>query len=532
IDDIFNLNQKNSSAFFELLIKHNFDVQLYFSNGMRGDILTKDYIDLMVKAGTILISLSLETASPRLQKLIRKNLDLENLHDNFQYISKTYPHVILDVNVMHGFPTESKEEALLTLDFIKSIKWLHFPALHILKIYQNTDMEQIAIKNGISEDAIARSVSLAFHELPETLPYDKNFTLQCQSEFADYFLSKERLLHVLPYQMKAMTEDEIMQKYDSYLPIDINSFSDLLEFANIQEHSINTNECLSEHSVSVNNFNQKLRSYFPETDSSPNALKILLLDLSQFFKTKTGKMLYDVVEPPLGLMHLMTFLNEHFGEKVCGKIAKSRIDFDNYSELKKLLMEFKPDVIGIRTLTFYKDFFHKTVALIKHWGVKVPILAGGPYATSDYIAILQDPYVNLVVLGEGEITFGEIIEKMIENEGKLPEEKVLQEIPGIAFIPEQKREQTVRAILMLDELSDVLSKEPINTPVSKNYTDNLAYAVYTSGSTGKPKGTLISHSSLLNLVFWHIDAFNISSSDRATQLAGTGFDASVWEIWP
>src|SRR5205823_7998110 len=37
---------------------------------------------------------------------------------------------------------------------------------------------------------------------------------------------------------------------------------------------------------------------------------------------------------------------------------------------------------------------------------------------------------------------------------------------------------------------------------------------------------------LLNLSFWHQEAFEVTSSDRATQLAGTAFDASVWEIWP
>jgi hypothetical protein len=51
-----------------------------------------------------------------------------------------------------------------------------------------------------------------------------------QSEFLnDYFLSKERLLQVLPLQMTILTEDEIIQKYNAYLAADINSFNDLLE---------------------------------------------------------------------------------------------------------------------------------------------------------------------------------------------------------------------------------------------------------------------------------------------------------------
>jgi amino acid adenylation domain-containing protein len=62
--------------------------------------------------------------------------------------------------------------------------------------------------------------------------------------------------------------------------------------------------------------------------------------------------------------------------------------------------------------------------------------------------------------------------------------------------------------------------------------DNLAYVIYTSGSTGVPKGVEITHCNLINLISWHNRAFHVSSSDRASQLAGLGFDASVWETWP
>ncbi|HEV2860059.1 MAG TPA: amino acid adenylation domain-containing protein [Pyrinomonadaceae bacterium] len=62
--------------------------------------------------------------------------------------------------------------------------------------------------------------------------------------------------------------------------------------------------------------------------------------------------------------------------------------------------------------------------------------------------------------------------------------------------------------------------------------DNLAYVIYTSGSTGQPKGVQVSHAALSNLVHWTRHAFGLTSSDRATLLAGVGFDASVWEMWP
>src|SRR5206468_8832608 len=61
---------------------------------------------------------------------------------------------------------------------------------------------------------------------------------------------------------------------------------------------------------------------------------------------------------------------------------------------------------------------------------------------------------------------------------------------------------------------------------------DLAYVIYTSGSTGKPKGVEITHRGLANLVSWHLQAFSVSAADRASHLAGLGFDAAVWELWP
>ena len=62
--------------------------------------------------------------------------------------------------------------------------------------------------------------------------------------------------------------------------------------------------------------------------------------------------------------------------------------------------------------------------------------------------------------------------------------------------------------------------------------ESLAYVIYTSGSTGVPKGVEITHANLAHLIRWHWEAFRVTRRDRASHLAGLGFDAAVWEIWP
>ena len=533
IDDIFNLDIKNSSRFFESIIKNGMKAHLYFCAGLRGDILREDYIDLMVEAGTVSMSPALETASPRLQKLIGKNLNIPRFRRNIEYICEKYPQVILELFIMHGFPTETEEEARLTLDFVRSLKWVHFPYINILRIYSTTRMARFAVENGISYESIIRSEDLAWHELPETLPFARGFTLKYQTEFLDdYFLNRERLLHVLPFQMRLMTEGELIEKYNSYLPVNIDSFARLLEYAGIGRDELGQEDFLAEEEMAVPDLNEKLRANSPFAPPAADALRVLLLDLNLYFSTEAN-MLYDLVDEPLGLMRLLTQLRGHFGDRIHGRIAKSRIDFDNYGELRALLDRFRPDVIGIRTLTFYRDFVHHTISLIRQWGVGVPVVLGGPHVTTNYPEVLQDRNVDAAVLGEGELTFMELIGKILEHEGNWPGEEVLERIAGLAYLPGGPgKRQGAREIVMMDEAGAVLSAQPTADPLDTNRPGDLSYCIFTSGTTGRPKGVLVSHGNVVANLFAFYREFDIKPSDTVIQLSSYAFDAFVEEVYP
>ena len=87
-------------------------------------------------------------------------------------------------------------------------------------------------------------------------------------------------------------------------------------------------------------------------------------------------------------------------------------------------------------------------------------------------------------------------------------------------------------VVCLDRDAALVAQHSVADPTPVAAAAQLAYLIYTSGSTGRPKGVQICHESLLNLIFWHQRAFAVSRTDRATQLAGPGFDAVVWELWP
>ena len=59
-----------------------------FPTGLKGDLLTRDLIDLMFEGGARGMNLSLEHPSPRLQAVMRKNLNVPKFKENIDYIVK------------------------------------------------------------------------------------------------------------------------------------------------------------------------------------------------------------------------------------------------------------------------------------------------------------------------------------------------------------------------------------------------------------------------------------------------------------
>mgnify|MGYP000248983309 CR=1 FL=1 len=92
--------------------------------------------------------------------------------------------------------------------------------------------------------------------------------------------------------------------------------------------------------------------------------------------------------------------------------------------------------------------------------------------------------------------------------------------------------ETAAQRVCLDRDWPDIAQQPDQKPDVAVEPDNLAYVIYTSGSTGRPKGVQVQHGGLVNLCAWHQRAYDVTATDRATQLASPAFDASVWEIWP
>ena len=85
-------------------------------------------------------------------------------------------------------------------------------------------------------------------------------------------------------------------------------------------------------------------------------------------------------------------------------------------------------------------------------------------------------------------------------------------------------------VIDLDRFSGPLSSA--GNPSVAVTPSNLAYVIYTSGSTGLPKGVMVEHHTVTNLVDWHCRAFDLCAGRHTASVAGFGFDAMAWEVWP
>jgi len=140
VDDIFNLDKDRTRRICELIRERDLRVRLAFPNGLRADILTRELLRQMKEAGTVSASFAVETASPRLQKLIRKNLNLEKAREMINHSVDL--GIISNAFFMLGFPTETREEILATIRFAVSLH-LHTAQFFIVTPFLGTDMARM-----------------------------------------------------------------------------------------------------------------------------------------------------------------------------------------------------------------------------------------------------------------------------------------------------------------------------------------------------------------------------------------------------
>ena len=80
-----------------------------------------------------------------------------------------------------------------------------------------------------------------------------------------------------------------------------------------------------------------------------------------------------------------------------------------WSEVRQTLDEFRPEIVGVTAMTTKFGSVLRTVDLIKEYDRDATVVVGGPHATLLPDQTLKSKSVDIVVRGEGETTFRDLL---------------------------------------------------------------------------------------------------------------------------
>lgn len=114
-DDVFNLDENRAIKICDLIEDSKLKVNLYFSSGLRIDIISDKLISKLKSAGAKYIAFGIETASERIQKMIKKDMNLKRVERAIELMDRL--KIFTCGIFILGFPTETEEEIQKTIRF-------------------------------------------------------------------------------------------------------------------------------------------------------------------------------------------------------------------------------------------------------------------------------------------------------------------------------------------------------------------------------------------------------------------------------
>ncbi len=128
MDDIFNFRPERAKTIARGLIERDYKLKLTFPNGFRGDILDEELVELLVQAGMYRCMIAVESAVPRIQKVMKKNLKIEKVRKIVEFTAKQ--GVMVHGAFMLGFPSETREE------MEETVKWAASSHFHTAAFFR------------------------------------------------------------------------------------------------------------------------------------------------------------------------------------------------------------------------------------------------------------------------------------------------------------------------------------------------------------------------------------------------------------
>lgn len=194
VDDCFNLDKKRVQQICAGVRERGLRFSISFPNGIRGDLMDQELLDDLKSIGVYRITYAIETASPRIQTFIKKNVKLDKLKQVIAWTDER--DIMADGFFMLGFPGETRDEIQMTLDYALSSR-LTSANFWFVTPFRGTELHAQAQELGFNP--IEKTQALHYFD-PETqlsqVPPAELKAL-AQKTFIRFYLDPRRLLRIL-----------------------------------------------------------------------------------------------------------------------------------------------------------------------------------------------------------------------------------------------------------------------------------------------------------------------------------------------
>lgn len=128
--------------------------------------------------------------------------------------------------------------------------------------------------------------------------------------------------------------------------------------------------------------------------------------------------------------------------------------------LRQRILSFKPDVIGITVLTFQLVDVYRYASAIKEFLPKTLLVFGGPHTHLFPEEVLNNPSVDYVLVGEGEISFPLLIERIKRGAD-------FSDVPGLYYRDLNGNITRTKPPLFIKDLDDLAPPDFNAIPIHK-----------------------------------------------------------------
>jgi anaerobic magnesium-protoporphyrin IX monomethyl ester cyclase len=206
-DDSFNLNIDRAKAIMRGIVERDYHLWIIFCNGVRGDIVDQELVDLFKKAGVYRISFGVETASPRVQKITKRALDFKKLEKSIEMTSRAG----LSTNgfFILGFPTETEEEMMTTINYALKSK-LSTANFSLLKLFPGTPLASEYLKEEPDFDDDSTFSYESYNKPNLSMVSDKRLLELHRYAYIHFFLNPSRIWRIFrtsPNKIKLFTKN-------------------------------------------------------------------------------------------------------------------------------------------------------------------------------------------------------------------------------------------------------------------------------------------------------------------------------------